>query len=133
MNAPQQPGDDWMDVADAVGATRRPAKPLHPAVRHLLADDTLAAVLASWSRAAAGIETDLSVDLDAPVVLYPVADHAVCESGDCLCRLCSCPTSLCPGHHDNACSHGHWLCDGCRSWCPECRVDAIDDAQDGAR
>jgi hypothetical protein len=48
---PEQPADhDWLDVADAVGVTRAP-KPLHPALRGVLSDANLAAVVSAWATA----------------------------------------------------------------------------------
>lgn len=49
---PDQPADDLMAIADAVGVTRT-AKPIHPVFRRFFTDDVLDAVLSMWTRASA--------------------------------------------------------------------------------
>ncbi len=47
---PDQPADDLMALADAVGVTRAPT-PIHPALRPHLTDANLDAVVSTWARA----------------------------------------------------------------------------------
>lgn len=72
------PADDWMAIADAVGVNATPT-PLpqpetattwapHPSHHHEFTDPALAAILANWSRAAAG--EDLTDE--------PITDYLLC-------------------------------------------------------
>lgn len=127
--APEPAGqDDWMALADALGITV--AFTPHPCHSHEFTDPALAAMLASWSHAAAGTTAadvaDLVADLDTPVP-YLVVDHTVCEGRDCDAVLCLCHDGICPGLLEQACRHHSLLCGDCRVECPECRVDARED------
>jgi hypothetical protein len=52
-------------------------------------------------------------------------DHQVCggDDGTCGARLCACRDldTVCPGHVEHACRHGHDLCPEHQGQCDECR------------
>ena len=126
---PNQPGDDWMAVADAVGVNAtRPGHPEllanyrpHPSLRLVLTDDALGALVSQWSSEVADIVADLDVELD----------HAPCAGPGCEAVLCLCGDGddACPGTVERECRHLNLLCGDCRADCVYCREDAAYDAR----
>jgi hypothetical protein len=137
-----QPDYDWMALADAFGvnATPEQAAPAaetvtnwsaHPCHQHEFTDPALAAILANWSRAAAGADRsvlELFEDLADTPVPFVVTDHDDCANPDCDRQVCMCDTP-CPGVSERWCLHNNVLCDDCRLECTDC---ANDYRQDGA-